>query len=96
VTHDAPIEVRVEASRCVLCGGPNDCALARPGAASSDAPCWCVDRVFPARLSERASERDGGASCICRRCLDAEAGADAGDRLVGSASGDDEAGSPDD
>ena len=63
----------VDRSRCVLCGGPNDCALAQAGADEDEAaePCWCVGREFPTVLVDRATRRDGGASCICRSCLDA-------------------------
>ena len=66
---DSRIEISVDRSRCVICGEPNDCALAREGDASKE-PCWCVGKAFPADLRERATTRDGGESCICRRCLD--------------------------
>lgn len=71
----------VDRSRCVLCGGPNDCALARREAAvasdarSRNAPeqtCWCVGRVFPESLTRRATQRDGGARCVCLACLEKE------------------------
>ena len=67
------VELEIDRSRCVLCGGPNECALARSSGESvgaSKAPCWCVSESFPAALLERAAARDGGASCICRRCLE--------------------------
>ncbi|HEB90107.1 MAG TPA: hypothetical protein ENI85_11090 [Deltaproteobacteria bacterium] len=67
------VELEVDRSRCVLCGGPNECALARSSggsAGASKAPCWCVSERFPAALLDRAAARDGGASCICRRCLE--------------------------
>jgi hypothetical protein len=56
-------------ARCSLCGGPNDCAMARVSGAR-DEPCWCVDRRFPEPLLARARVRDEGAACVCRRCLD--------------------------
>jgi hypothetical protein len=70
---DGSPPVDIDRSRCVLCGGPNDCALERPGEDGDEAaqPCWCVGRVFPTVLVDRATRRDGGASCICRRCLEA-------------------------
>jgi hypothetical protein len=79
------VEIRItrDRSRCVLCGGPNECVMARPsgdapaarGASPPDEstasePCWCVDRVFPGGLTQAAIESDGGASCICRSCLE--------------------------
>jgi len=69
---DARIEIRIDRSRCVLCGRPNDCALARDGT-PADGPCWCVDESFPPPLLDRAQAKDGGASCICRDCLAREA-----------------------
>ena len=72
-------QIKVDRSRCVLCGGPNDCALAkvdvqsksRGGAdARSEAPCWCVGESFPLRLLEAANAKDAGASCVCRACLE--------------------------
>jgi hypothetical protein len=65
---DARVEIRIDRSRCVLCGQPNDCALAREGQ-PGDGPCWCVDETFPTSLRERARAKDDGASCICRACL---------------------------
>ena len=67
------LEIEVDRSRCVICGGPNDCALARrAGNREADAgePCWCVAETFPADLLDRANARDGGESCVCRRCLE--------------------------
>lgn len=60
--------------RCTLCGEPNDCAQAAvaargKGEARAAEPCWCVGRAFPRALLERAAAVDGGAACICRRCL---------------------------
>jgi hypothetical protein len=59
-------------ARCSLCGGPNECAraLGNPRAPDSGERCWCFERRFPTSLLVRASERDGGAACICQRCLD--------------------------
>ena len=66
------VDLELDRSRCVLCGGPNACVLERRARGETvDDPCWCVGRIFPARLTERASERDGGASCVCEACLDA-------------------------
>ncbi len=67
------VELTIDRSRCVLCGGPNECALARSPSGpdiASEAPCWCVSETFPASLLERADAKDGGARCICRDCLE--------------------------
>jgi len=65
------IRLTIDPSRCVLCGEPNECALARPGADGTER-CWCVDRIFPAELTERATATDAGGSCICPRCLEVQ------------------------
>ena len=54
---------------CVLCGEPNECALARGGGTSED-PCWCFEASFPVELLAAATTKDGGQSCVCRRCLE--------------------------
>jgi hypothetical protein len=71
------IALSIDRSRCVLCGGPNECAMAledvserEAGNVAKEEPCWCVGQVFPKALTEGATARDGGASCICRSCLD--------------------------
>ena len=75
------IDLEVDRSRCVLCGGPNACVMERRAQGEKvDEPCWCVSRVFPDSITKRATERDGGASCICEACLDAAAEAEAGER----------------
>ncbi|MBK7949877.1 MAG: cysteine-rich CWC family protein [Deltaproteobacteria bacterium] len=74
--------------RCVLCGAPNDCAQAAKGDATAGSgpaePCWCVGRSFPSALLARATAADGGAACVCRRCLaEAEAEATEATRMTG-------------
>ncbi|MFK7895479.1 MAG: cysteine-rich CWC family protein [Myxococcota bacterium] len=74
----------VDPSVCVLCGGPNGCALAAPSPGSPEAPaegaenarCWCMEERFPAGLLMAATSSDGGASCICRQCLKKSANSD--------------------
>ena len=63
------IGITVDRSRCILCGEPNECALAS-GDAKSDETCWCVGESFPAILLATAASRDDGESCICRACLE--------------------------
>ncbi|HIF94577.1 MAG TPA: hypothetical protein EYQ60_15870 [Myxococcales bacterium] len=82
---DSTIRFSVDRSRCVICGGPNDCALAGADANGDkrDAPCWCVEETFPTSLLDVANARDGGASCICRHCLEKDVSAiDAADRAM--------------
>jgi hypothetical protein len=53
-------------------GAVGGSAGATTGAASvgaAEEPCWCVGRTFPPALLERATAVDGGAACVCRRCL---------------------------
>lgn len=72
------VDLEVDRSRCVFCGGPNACVMERRARGERvDEPCWCVSRVFPDSIMERATERDGGASCICEACLDVAAEAEA-------------------
>ena len=64
------ISVKVAPRFCVLCGEPNDCAMAkREAGEKSEDPCWCALQSFPETLTKKADEVDGGASCICLRCL---------------------------
>ncbi len=52
------------ADRCVLCEGPNDCAVVR-GAEH----CWCMDLKVPDALVEAARQRGGSPRCICQACI---------------------------
>lgn len=73
-TIDLDVDLNLDRSRCVLCGGPNACVMERRARGETvEEPCWCVARVFPASVKAKADERDGGASCLCERCLDAAA-----------------------
>ncbi len=71
------VEIEIDRSRCALCGGPNDCALAArtsgDPADPKEAPCWCVDHVFPEALTRAATAKDGGGACVCRACLERNA-----------------------
>lgn len=66
---DIPVEITIDRSLCVICGEPNECALAGDDAGTGE-PCWCVDESFPVTLCVRATDQDGGDSCICRSCLE--------------------------
>ena len=52
--------------RCPLCGGPNDCAVAKSG--RFDTPCWCRDVHFDERLLARVPAAKRGLACLCERC----------------------------
>jgi uncharacterized membrane-anchored protein len=67
-TTDAPVaaDATEAASRCPLCGRPNDCALAR---GERDAPCWCVRASFAPSLLARVPAALQGRACICARCV---------------------------
>jgi len=57
-----------DATKCVICGRDNDCALADPET-PAETECWCVRETFPAELIARVPDADLGQACICRRCL---------------------------
>ena len=49
------VDLDVDRSRCALCGGPNACVMERRAKGEEvDDPCWCVARVFPADVRDRA------------------------------------------
>jgi hypothetical protein len=64
VPHPAPA--------CPLCGGPNGCAAVAAG--TFDVTCWCAQETFPPALLQRLQAEAQGRACICRRCVQAQAG----------------------
>jgi hypothetical protein len=56
----------VEASKCPLCGGPNQCALAADPSATQ---CWCDTEKFPRELLAQIPAKAVGRTCICQKCL---------------------------
>ncbi len=59
----------VDGARCIVCGGPNGCAMAASGRAEDAAACWCmvpgaVDRAALAAIPTALR----GRTCICARC----------------------------
>jgi len=54
---------------CPLCGGANDCALARSGRV--DVPCWCESATFGAALLARVPQPLRGTACVCVGCASA-------------------------
>jgi len=57
------MDKRTPVDTCPLCGGPNDCAIAR-----GEEKCWCFDEVFAPNLLGRVAEPDQGRVCVCRKC----------------------------
>lgn len=58
----------IDTARCPICGKPNHCVMARPGA-DKDRPCWCRDETFPKGLIDRLPEVVRDKACICRDCV---------------------------
>ncbi len=58
-----------DAARCVVCGGPNGCAMAESGQPEDAAGCWCMapGAVDPAALATIPTALRGRA-CLCARC----------------------------
>ena len=68
----------LDATRCPLCGQPNQCAMEtqqRTGIAQPD--CWCSRVEFSPELLARLPAEARGAACICSAC------AAAADQLAG-------------
>jgi hypothetical protein len=59
---------------CPLCGGPNECAVARSGDFAT--PCWCREVTFDAAVLARVPEAQRNRSCICKLCAAAPSGRD--------------------
>ena len=57
----------LDPSKCPLCGRPNECRLASPGAPKI--PCWCVEVEIPKALLARVPEALRNRACICRSCV---------------------------
>ena len=63
----------VDPCLCPLCGQPNACAMASPGAAPSG-PCWCTRVHFSVDLLKRVPEASKNKACICAACAAVPAG----------------------
>jgi hypothetical protein len=55
----------IDDTRCPICGGDNECAMAKGEPASR---CWCQDAEISDELMERVPEEARGKACICPRC----------------------------
>ena len=54
-----------DATRCALCGGPNDC-----GMALGKSDCWCFSTPIPAEVLARVPDEERNRVCVCRRCAE--------------------------
>jgi len=58
-----------DASRCPLCGTPNQCAMEIQRVTGiAQPPCWCTRVPFPASVLERVPASAQGRTCICQAC----------------------------
>ncbi|MCQ4251432.1 cysteine-rich CWC family protein [Pseudomonas stutzeri] len=55
-----------DASRCPICGEPNQCALSDPATATQ--PCWCFTAGIAPDARERIPADALNKACICLRC----------------------------
>src|SRR5262245_61073381 len=63
----ASSETSIDASRCPLCGQPNDCQLCT--AAAYKGPCWCASAHITDELLARVPLAARNRACICRACV---------------------------
>jgi hypothetical protein len=61
------IDPKIDTTKCPLCGGPNQCALAADPTATE---CWCDDKKFPRELLEKIPAKAVRRACICPKCLE--------------------------
>jgi len=59
-------ESPLDTATCVLCGGPNQCALAADPEATQ---CWCDSVTFDDELLARVPDSAVRKVCICQKCL---------------------------
>ncbi|HEX3798564.1 MAG TPA: cysteine-rich CWC family protein [Verrucomicrobiae bacterium] len=57
----------IDATKCPLCGQPNDCQLCT--AASYKGPCWCAKMKFPEELLAKVPPELRNRACICLACV---------------------------
>jgi hypothetical protein len=62
----------VDPARCPLCGEANQCQLA-----AGRTTCWCFEHKVPAPVLARVPLAAQGLACVCRRCADGKADAQA-------------------
>lgn len=59
---------QLDASRCPLCGGPNDCQMCTTAAYKG--PCWCAKVEIPVDLLALVPIEYRSKACICRDCVE--------------------------
>ncbi|MBK6854826.1 MAG: cysteine-rich CWC family protein [Burkholderiales bacterium] len=64
--HDAASATTVDATRCPLCGGANNCAVV--AADGQPAECWCRSLTFTTELLAQVPAAQRGRACICAGC----------------------------
>jgi hypothetical protein len=57
----------LDASKCPLCGGSNDCRVC--GVTDSEGPCWCAEVKIPDGLAAQVPPELRNKACICRNCV---------------------------
>lgn len=60
----------VDATRCPLCGQPNQCGQCDPQATQH--PCWCFTTEITAETRKRIPATARGKACVCARCARGE------------------------
>jgi hypothetical protein len=58
-----------DATRCPLCGGDNECAVA---AGRSVETCWCMNASIDSGVLGSIPKEAQGRVCICARCAAAQ------------------------
>lgn len=53
----------IAATRCPLCGQPNDC-----GIAAGKSTCWCFETRIPLEVLEKVPPELRGIACVCKAC----------------------------
>ena len=58
----------IDASRCPICGRPNDCQMCTT--ATYKGPCWCTKVEIPVDLLALVPREFRSKACICRDCVE--------------------------
>jgi len=67
IQGDNKDDFSINTSKCPLCGGPNQCAMAADPEASE---CWCGGKEFPRELLAQIPEYAIRKTCVCPQCLE--------------------------
>jgi len=58
----------IDAGRCPICGGPNDCQMCTTAAYKG--PCWCTKVEIPVELLALVPREFRSKACICPDCVE--------------------------